>query len=204
MGSADGRASPAATRHGLPRVGRHADMTVRQSLRQRTRRAAAISAFAFGPATMKRSLPDRRACGARLRARPTDLVAARGLRHHVGHQEVAWLTGILFWLSRSAFGTMWPRSKPVARKSKPWTRYQSGSSGIAVGTESVDASQRSIPLGDRCQLTVRAAELAVMTTRTRPYPSGSSVAGRDPWHSSDCRRSDARPADTAAPRRWRP
>ena len=41
-------------------------------------------------------------------------------------RKVAWLIGIDVSLSRSAFGVMCPRSKPLPEKSNDCTRYQSG------------------------------------------------------------------------------
>src|SRR6266550_4724971 len=57
-----------------------------------------------------------------------------------------------FSLSRSAFGHMWPRSKPVVKKSDAWTRYQLG--GIAGSGRNVSTRPR-LPYHalSRCQLT---------------------------------------------------
>src|SRR3954469_17910328 len=67
-------------------------------------------------------------------------------------RNVAWLIGIDVSLSRSAFGVMWPRSKPLPEKSNDSTRYQSG--GTAGSARNVSTRAR-LPIQSslRCQLT---------------------------------------------------
>src|SRR5689334_16224457 len=67
-------------------------------------------------------------------------------------RNVAWLIGIDVSLSRSAFGVMWPRSKPLPEKSNDCTRYQSG--GTAGSGRNVSTRVR-LPIHslERCQLT---------------------------------------------------
>src|SRR4051794_1430274 len=67
-------------------------------------------------------------------------------------RNVAWLMGIDVSLSRSAFGVMWPRSKPEAKKSLARTRYHVGGtsgSGRKVSTRVSEPTHSSV----RCQLT---------------------------------------------------
>src|SRR6476659_4070427 len=67
-------------------------------------------------------------------------------------RNVAWLIGIDVSLSRSAFGVMCPRSKPVPVKSNDCTRYHSG--GTAGSGRKV-STRVKVPIhsSERCQLT---------------------------------------------------
>src|SRR5215510_9014654 len=67
-------------------------------------------------------------------------------------RKVAWLMGTDVSLSRSAFGVMWPRSKPLPEKSNDCTRYQSGGT---CGSGRNVSTRVSVPIhsSERCQLT---------------------------------------------------
>ena len=62
------------------------------------------------------------------------------------------MIGLRFWLSRSAFGHMWPRSNPLSEKSNACTRYQSAGT-FGSGRNVSRRTRLPYQAVSRCQLT---------------------------------------------------